>query len=93
MDDRKLGLYNKFEVKRADGSSEPGGKHERCQYFVLDLNHDEFALQALAAYANACRIIYPRLAEDLAALVERIYQGRLDLVRIKVESLKKKEIV
>ena len=40
MGDPTRGLYDKFYVKRTDGKSEPGQKHENCKYFVLDLTHD-----------------------------------------------------
>ena len=63
--DRERGLYEKFIVLRSDGSSGPGGKHEHCKYFVLDLNHDKFAAAALDAYATACEGEFPRLAFDL----------------------------
>lgn len=59
------GLYQKYEVYRTDGSSAEGEKHHGCEYFVLDLNHDEYAVAALKAYADACRNKYPKLAEDL----------------------------
>ena len=68
-DDKKRGIYRKFAIERADGSSGPGGKHENCAYFVLDLEHDEFALPALAGYAEACRKKFPKLAADLDAIV------------------------
>jgi hypothetical protein len=68
MSDRKRGVYSKFVVTRADGSSGVGGKHENCSYFVLDLDHDEFAVPALKAYAKACKKKYPALARDLASL-------------------------
>lgn len=64
------GLYRKFEVRRTDGSSESGGKHANCSYFVLDLEHDEFAIRALKAYARACRKTHPDLAEDLDTMLE-----------------------
>jgi hypothetical protein len=60
-----LGLYKKFNVERVDGSSGPGGKHENCEYFVLDIKHDKFAIPAMAAYADACEYEYPELAEDI----------------------------
>jgi hypothetical protein len=63
--DKTKGLYNKFTVTRTDGSSAPGGRHEGCQYFVLDLMHDRHAPAALRAYADSCRADYPALAEDL----------------------------
>ncbi len=65
MTDQARGLYRKYAVGRADGSSGPGGKHEHCGYFVLDLAHDMFAAAALRAYAAACRATHPQLARDL----------------------------
>lgn len=62
---KSRGLYNKFNVERTDGKSEPGEKHYGCEYFVLDLTHDKFALPALRAYAEACGNEYPQLASDL----------------------------
>ena len=62
---RKLGLLERFKVERTDGSTEPGGKHENCNFFVLDLAHDKFAYPALHAYAVACKKEYPELASDL----------------------------
>lgn len=59
------GIYRKFDIRRTDGSSEPGRKHERCSYFVLDLEHDPFAKPALEAYAAACEATFPELARDL----------------------------
>lgn len=64
-EDKNRGLYEKFIVNRTDGKSELGEKHEHCQYFVLDLDHDEFAMAALRAYAEACEEKYPKLAVDL----------------------------
>jgi hypothetical protein len=51
---KRLGIYEKFIVRRADREDRPGYKHERCQYFVLDVTHDPFAGPALRAYADAC---------------------------------------
>ena len=59
------GIYRKFTVMRTDGSSEQGGKHEYCSYFVLDWEHDPFAVPAALAYASACEATYPELAKDL----------------------------
>ena len=67
MDDAKVGVYRKFDIRRTDGSSEAGGKHSGCAYFVLDLRHDKFAGVALVAYANACAAEFPALARDLRA--------------------------
>lgn len=64
------GLYEKYIVRRTDGSSEPGGKHENCQYFVLDLNHDKHAKAAIEVYAISCQDENPQLARDLIKIVE-----------------------
>jgi len=64
--DKSRGLFRKFEgITRTDGSSEPGGKHYDCDYFVLDMTHDAHAPAALRAYADSCAAEYPLLAEDL----------------------------
>ena len=67
MGDRTRGLYEKFMVERRDGSSDPGGKHHDCEYYVLDLDHDPHAAPALEAYAASCEREYPALAADLRA--------------------------
>lgn len=70
VNDRELGLYHKFDVKRTDGSSEPGGKHEKCWNFVLDINHDVHARAALKAYAESCKKDFPLLSADLEKALE-----------------------
>lgn len=75
MDDTKLGLYRKFEVKRLDGSSEPGGKHENCKYFVLDTVHDKFTIPALSAYAEACKDEFPLLSISLLDWCKYLEKG------------------
>lgn len=72
MEDREKGLNGKFKVERRDGSSGPGGKHEYCTFFVLDLHHDRFAAPALEAYANACEGEFPVLAADLRGMIAGI---------------------
>ncbi len=69
QDDMQRGLYGKYVVERNDGRSAAGERHHGCEYYVLDLNHDPFALPALRAYAEACRGQYPALAVDLDAIV------------------------
>jgi hypothetical protein len=70
MDDKALGLYDKFIVERKDLSSVLGGKHEKCQYFVLDANCDPHAIPALLAYAESCKTDYPQLAVDVRNLAQ-----------------------
>jgi hypothetical protein len=71
------GIYRKFLVERTDGSSAPGGKHENCDYFVLDWAHDKYAVPAAIAYARACKDEYPELAADLSRRAGDTV-GRLD---------------
>lgn len=72
MSDTK-GLYRKYDVIRTDGTSNAGCKHEYCEYYVLDLDHDRYASYALYAYANACEVEYPQLARDLRAKADRLF--------------------
>lgn len=62
MSDQEKGLYRKYRVERINDAE---GKHDDCEYFVLDLVHDKFAVAALAAYADACETEFPQLAADL----------------------------
>ena len=72
MGDKTRGLYEKFEpIRRTDGKSAPGEKHDGCKYFVLDVTHDPYAAVALYAYANACRREYPLLADDVWKMADR----------------------
>lgn len=66
------GMFRKFEVRRVDGSDQPGGKHHDCNYFVLDLDHDPHAATALEAYAFACGQSHPQLAADLHQTVNQM---------------------
>lgn len=61
------GLFRKFEVRRVDGSDQPGGKHHGCRYFVLDMEHDQHAPAAIRAYAESVSKSHPQLAADLMA--------------------------
>jgi hypothetical protein len=65
----EAGIQRKYEILRRDGSSAPGGKHEKCAYFVLDLTHDEFSRPALTAYMDACEKTHPGLARDLKLII------------------------
>lgn len=65
LEHKSKGLYQKYVVKRTDGSHRKGKKHEGCTYFVLDTIHDKFATAALLAYADACAEEFPVLAKDI----------------------------
>lgn len=79
MSDKNRGLYGKFKVERTDGRSLDGQKHENCRYFVLDLDHDPFAVPAIKAYAEACQEKYPSLADDLILLKNEIIISKTTL--------------
>lgn len=66
-DNKSKGIYHKFNVSRTDGSDQLGRKHDSCDYFVLDITHDVYAANALAAYADACEADYPKMAQDIRA--------------------------
>jgi hypothetical protein len=68
--EQRMGLYNKYTVKRNDKTDEPGEKHHECQLFVMDLTHDPYAKSAILAYARACWETHPALAEDLRNLTK-----------------------
>jgi hypothetical protein len=68
--DKTRGIYKKFLVSRFDKTDELGGKHHRCQYFVLDCSHDPHAKAALEAYEKSCREEYPLLAKDIRTILD-----------------------
>jgi len=70
------GLIAKFRVQRVDGSDAPGGKHDGCGYFVLDLTHDRHAIPALRAYAEDCAEERPALSADLMRIIREASEGR-----------------
>jgi hypothetical protein len=65
VDGKDEGIFRKFNIQRRDGGDLPGGKHDGCDYFVLDWRHDPFAVPAARAYAKACASKFPQLARDL----------------------------
>lgn len=71
-EDKKFeGLDDRYLVTRVDGRSEKGKKHHGCQYFVLDLTHDRYAMSAIEQYGMACMNEYPMLATDLFQIMQR----------------------
>lgn len=66
MGDKEKGITHKFQVRRTDGTDGPGEKHEFCNYFVLDLDHDPIGRYAAWHYAQeALRQGYEKLGRDL----------------------------
>lgn len=65
MKDGPLG--DKYVVARKDGTDGPGGRHDGCDYFVLDLTHDPYARDALFTYAQSCRQELPQRAASIRA--------------------------
>ena len=70
MKDSRNGLYKKFYVSRV---TDPAHKHRHCDYFVLDLVHDQHAISALLAYAESCFHEFPELAGDLRKRVVAMF--------------------
>ena len=82
MGQRNTGIYEKFKIERTDGESFIGGKHDGCDYFVLDITHDVHAIPALKAYAKSARQDgYEQLADDIEAKIEERVQSELELLR------------
>ncbi len=66
--DQDRGLRLKWEVRRLE---DPTGRHRACQTFVLDLQHDPYAVYAIEAYATACERLFPKLAAELREAVRK----------------------
>ena len=82
MGDKSLGLYEKYTVRRTDGTDEPGQKHSGCQYFVLDLAHDPHAVPALRAYADSCEADgYHALASDVRRKADELHARHAEASR------------
>ncbi len=80
MDDTKRGLYRKYsKIERDDGSTGPGEKHEKCEFFVLDLEHDKHAKAAIRAYAESCAKEFPGVGKGSSRDAEADAGLRLSL--------------
>jgi hypothetical protein len=65
--DKATGLYSKYMVERIN---DPDGKHNDCDFFVLDLTHDPIARFAMNFYIQKCIDDgYSKLAADLTFLM------------------------
>jgi hypothetical protein len=85
-DEKKTGIYKKFNVSRVDHSSQE--KHKDCQYFVLDWNHDPYSIPAARAYAEACQKEYLELAINLrefADYYEEVHQKKKQKLKIMID--------
>lgn len=100
----KRGLFRKFVVERTDGKSAPGRKHDGCEYFVLDLTHDQRAIPALRAYAGAADLdgdhalatdIYAKvgLPDRTDAAVELSFQKGARRVSHRTKTLTSREVM
>jgi hypothetical protein len=76
------GLYDKFNVSRTDGSSDPGGKHEHDEHFVLNLTTDKHAIPAITAYIESCADEYPVLAADLKVKIAESVTAKDEYITI-----------
>ena len=87
MSDKERGIYQKYNVIRTDGSSGPGGKHEHCNYWVLDLIHDKHAIAAYRAYAESCAEEYPVLASDILLHLEALVSNEKERIKKLVDRM------
>lgn len=62
--------HETYVIRRRDGQDQPGGVHHKCRKFVLDIDHDPFARQALQAYATAAEATHPEMATRIFKLLE-----------------------
>lgn len=92
-DDKKRGVYKKWAMKRLN---DPDGKHDDCFIFVLDIDHDPFAVPALNAYIDACEHEYGPLAFDLTNVLTSKGAVTKDMLNITIlaclEALQKGEL-
>jgi hypothetical protein len=79
MADANRGIYQKYYVERMN---DPAGKHNDCEYFVLDWQHDPYTIPAVLAYADACEGEYPELAADLRLKASEVHYARERLLDI-----------
>lgn len=61
----KRGLHGKFIIARRDNKHLLGQKHHGCDYFVLDLTHDQHGIQVVRYYATLCREDRPQLSQEI----------------------------
>lgn len=54
--------HPRYRVEKRD---DPDGKHDACEFFVLDLTHDPHAVFALRAYAAAIQQTNPEFAAEI----------------------------
>mgnify|MGYP001568427043 CR=1 FL=1 len=63
------GWHKKYDVRRTDGTDEPGGRHFGCVLFVLDLTHDMAARNAMRRYVQLVEMERPALAADIVQML------------------------
>jgi len=76
VDQKNLGLYNKFYIERTDDRDLIGGDRENAEYLVLDLTYDPHARVAAVAYAKAVETEYPLLARDILDKLAFMPEGK-----------------
>jgi hypothetical protein len=74
------GYGGKFEVRRTDGSDQPGGRHHGCRYLVLDLDHDPSARHVARIYAEDIETSRGVFAHELLDLLREL--GAVPMVPI-----------
>lgn len=77
---------------RVEKLVDPAGKHDNCQFFVLDPEHDVHARDALRQYAIACKTTDPTLSGVIAAWLSTYplsayAQEQVDMVKQATEDI------
>lgn len=87
--DKVRGLYNKYEVKKTHGETDP-----KAVYWVLRLDENKYARQAAALYAYLHMSDYPKMATELLELLQKLAPTecfindtqRLDVLQSEIKS-------
>jgi len=67
-----LGTAKYQRPVRLDGTDQPGGKHDGCRLFVLDLTHDGAARVAVARYCDLVEDSRPVLCRDMRMVLKSL---------------------
>lgn len=71
-------LHQKYVVTRLHDET---GKHDLCEFFVLDLGHDKHAQVALRAYAESVNAEDPGFAAELIGLADNCHHTDAEQAR------------
>lgn len=86
MGDKTKGWIRKYIVRRSDDTDQPGGKHDGCDLFVMDLTHDPLAIIPMLEYAYNANIAgYKPLAREIVQKVTASPKCNIERIPGKLE--------